>query len=191
MERTAGNLWKLFRATFSLSAFTFGGGYVIVPLMRRKFVEELGWIEEEDMLNLVAIAQSAPGAMAVNTSILAGWRLMGIVGAAVSLLGTILPPMVVISVVSLFYAAFKDNAVVSAVLKGMMAGVSAVILDVVIGMAGQIVKLRKVLPVLLMAGAFVAHFVLGVNVIYIILCCIALGALVSVRDRKSENGWLR
>ena len=66
---------KLFTSTFYLSAFTFGGGYVIIPLMRKKFVEQFHWIEEEEMLDLTAIAQSAPGAIAVNASILIGYRL--------------------------------------------------------------------------------------------------------------------
>jgi len=72
--------WTLFYSTFSLSAFTIGGGYVIVPLMRKKFVEELDWIDEEEMLNLVAISQSAPGPIAVNTSIMVGYRLAGVRG---------------------------------------------------------------------------------------------------------------
>jgi len=70
----------IFKSTFFLSAFTFGGGYVIIPLMKKKFVDELGWLDEEDMLNIAAIAQSSPGAMAVNASILIGWRLMGVAG---------------------------------------------------------------------------------------------------------------
>jgi chromate transporter len=91
-------------------------------------------LEEEDMLNMAAVAQSSPGAIAVNASILVGWRLMGITGAMISILGTVLPPLIILSVISLFYAAFRSNAVVSAVLKGMLSGVCAVIFDVVITM---------------------------------------------------------
>ena len=81
---------KLFTSTFYLSAFTFGGGYVIIPLMRKKFVEQFHWIEETEMLDLTAIAQSAPGPIAVNASILIGYRLAGFAGAMVSTLGTVL-----------------------------------------------------------------------------------------------------
>ncbi|MEG2550561.1 MAG: chromate transporter, partial [Erysipelotrichaceae bacterium] len=83
MKKDFNFYFKLFRATFSLSAFTFGGGYVIVPLMRRKFVDDYHWIDEKEMIDMVAIAQSAPGAMAVNTSILVGYRLAKIKGALV------------------------------------------------------------------------------------------------------------
>lgn len=80
MKKGLSFYWKLFSATFSLSAFTFGGGYIIIPLMRKKFVEQYHWIEEEEMMDLTAIAQSSPGAMAVNASILVGYRLAGIPG---------------------------------------------------------------------------------------------------------------
>ncbi|HHU07836.1 MAG TPA: chromate transporter, partial [Clostridiaceae bacterium] len=84
----------LLTSTLLLSAFTFGGGYVIVPLMRKRFVEELDWIEEDEMLNIVAIAQSAPGPITVNASILIGYKMAGIPGALLTLLGTITPPLV-------------------------------------------------------------------------------------------------
>ena len=122
---------KLFTSTFYLSAFTFGGGYVIIPLMKKKFVDDLQWIEKDEMLNFAAIAQSSPGAVAVNAAILLGYRIAGIPGALVTILGTVLPPLLILSVISFFYAAFRDNAVVNAVLKGMQAGVTAVIADVV------------------------------------------------------------
>ncbi len=98
MERNFKFYLKLFWSTFTLSAFTIGGGYVIVPLMRKKFVEELKWIDEEEMLNLVAISQSAPGAIAVNTSIMVGYRIAGVFGAFVTILGTVLPPLIIITV---------------------------------------------------------------------------------------------
>ena len=110
---------KLFLSTLTLSAFTFGGGFVIVSLMKKKFVDELHWIDDDDMLNLIAIAQASPGAIAVNGSILVGYRIAGFWGAVVSILGTILPPLVIISIISLFYAAFRTNEYVAAALKGM------------------------------------------------------------------------
>jgi chromate transporter len=185
MDKNLKNYHKLFKSTFFLSALTFGGGYVIIPLMKKKFVDEFGWLEEEEMLNMAAMAQSAPGAMAVNVSILVGWRLMGLPGALVAIIGTVFPPLIILSVISLYYAAFRNNAIVSAVLKGMTAGVCAVIFDVIITMGGKIIKAKKLLPVLIMAGAFVAYFVLRVNIIYIILFCGTLGAMVSLHDKKT------
>ena len=127
----------LFLSTFQLSAFTFGGGFVIIPLIRKKFVEQLGWIGEEEMLDLAAIAQSSPGAIAVNISILVGYRVAGIPGALLTVVGTVTPPLIIISVISLFYAAFRDNVFVNMAMCGMLAGVAAVILDVVLRLAGM------------------------------------------------------
>lgn len=183
-------VWTLFSSTFYISAFTFGGGYVIIPLLQKKFVDELYWLEEEDMLNMAAIAQSAPGAIAVNASILVGWRVMGFVGALVAILGTVLPPLIILSVISLFYASFRDNSVVSAVLQGMMAGVAAVIFDVVWSMGAKIFKAKKILPILIFLGAFIANYFFGVNVIYIILFCIVLGVLFSYHGGKTGKDYL-
>jgi len=187
MERNVKNYLKLFISTFLVSAFTFGGGYVIAPMMKKKFVEELRCIDEEEMLNIIAIAQSSPGAIAVNTSILVGWQLMGILGALVSILGTVLPPLIILSVISLFYSAVRNNTVVNALLKGMMAGVCAVIFDVLISMGSKIVVEKKLLPILLMLFAFLAHYIYRVNVIYIILICGTIGALVSIYESKLER----
>lgn len=180
---------KLFWATFSLSAFTFGGGYIIVPLMRKKFVEEYGWIEENEILDLTAIAQSSPGAIAVNASIIIGYRLAGIPGALLSMLGTILPPFIILSVISLFYQAFRDSAAVSALMKGMQAGVAAVICDAVISMGADVLKEKSILSVIIMAAAFIASFLFEINVVLIILLCAAIGlASALYRKKHSEGG---
>ena len=175
---------KLFASTFRLSACTFGGGFVIVPLMRKKFVEELGWIDEQEMLDLTAIAQSSPGAIAVNASILVGYRVAGVRGALVTVLGTVLPPLIIISVISMFYQQFRDNAIVNMAMTGMLAGVAAVIMDVVIEMARKIVLVRRLVPVLTLAGAFIATHFFHVNIILIILVCGMIGAF-SERGRRA------
>ena len=89
-------LWKLFYSMVYLSTFTFGGGYVIVTLMQKKFVDEYHWINRDEMLDLVAIAQSAPGAIAVNGAIVVGYKIAGILGIIVSVIATILPPFIII-----------------------------------------------------------------------------------------------
>ena len=126
---------KLFLSTFELSACTFGGGFVIIPLMRKKFVDELGWIEEEEMLDLTAIAQASPGAIAVNASIMLGYH---IAGAILAVLVTVLPPLIIMSIISMFYQEFRNNVIVSMAMRGMLCGVAAVICDVVINMAKSI-----------------------------------------------------
>ncbi len=172
--------WKLFISTFYLSSFTFGGGFVIVPLMKKKFVDDLKWIEEKEILNLTAIAQSAPGAVAVNASILLGYSIGGVLGAIIAILGTVLPPLMIMSAVSLFYTAFHDNVVLNALLKGMQSGVAAVIMDVVLRMGGNIIKEKSVLPVVLMVAAFIATYFFHINIIYIILFCGIAGAISAV-----------
>ena len=136
---------KMFASTFTLSMFTFGGGFVIVPLMKKKFVDELHWIDEEEMMDLTAIAQSSPGAIAVNASILVGYRVAGVPGALVTVLGTVLPPLIILSIISFFYTAFRDNRIVALVMRGMQAGVAAVICDVVLTMGRSVLGERRVL----------------------------------------------
>lgn len=107
--RKGQRLWTLFSSMLYISAFTFGGGFVIVSLMQKKFVDQLHWLEEEEMLDMTALAQASPGAIAVNAAILVGRKVAGGAGMAVAVLGTILPPMVVLSVISLAYQAFASN----------------------------------------------------------------------------------
>lgn len=177
MNRKKQVLGKLFLSTLYLSAFTFGGGYVIITLMKQKFVDELHWIEEDEMLDLVAIAQSSPGAIAVNGAIVVGYKLAGMVGALVAILATIIPPFLIISVISYFYAVFRDNFVVSKLLAGMQAGVGAVIASVVWDMGSGVVKQKSAVSILIMAAAFVAACVFRINVVYTILICIAIGVI--------------
>lgn len=170
-------LRALFFSTLYISAFTFGGGYVIVTFMKRKFVDELHWIDEQEMLDMTALAQSSPGAIAVNAAILVGWRVEGLPGMAVAVLGSILPPMVILSAISFVYQAFAANPYVALVLKGMQAGVAAVILDVVCDLGSDVLKTRSSLLIGLMVAAFVASSLLQVNVILIILAATAFGVL--------------
>lgn len=174
----------LFLSTLKLSAFTFGGGYVIVPLMRRRFVEGLHWIDETEMIDLIAIAQSSPGPIAVNASIIIGYRVAGVPGALCAILGTVIPPLVILSLISLVYAAFRDNAMVSVVMSCMQAGVAAVICDVVITMAQGILKLKKALPIIIMVLAFVGQAVFHLNVILIIVLCGLIGAINTLQMHK-------
>ena len=145
-------LKTLFLSTLYISAFTFGGGFVIVGFMRRKFVHDLHWIDEEEMLDFAALAQSCPGAVAVNAAILIGWKICGFAGMLTAVLGTILPPMIILSVISLFYSAFASSPLISAVLHGMEAGVAATVLDVACDLGMATVKTKGAFPFLLWQG---------------------------------------
>ncbi len=181
-------LWTLFTSMLYISAFTFGGGFVIVTFMKKKFVDELHWISEDEMLDMTALAQSAPGAIAVNAAILVGRRAAGFTGMIVSVLGTIIPPITILAVISLFYKAFATNPWVAAVLGGMQAGVAAVICDVVWNLGAKVVKEKSAMSIAIMAGAFIATAFFKVNVIVIILCAAALGVIRLLVERGKAGG---
>ena len=146
----------LFFSTLYLSTFTFGGGYVIIPLMKKKFVDELNWMTEEEMLNFTAIAQSSPGAIAVNLAVLAGYRTAGMPGAVLSCVAAVLPPLGILAAVAACYAAFRANRVIAAVLKGMEAGVAALVADVVVDMSRAVFRQRDPLTIAIVPLTFIA-----------------------------------
>ncbi len=180
-------LWKLFSSTFTLSAFTFGGGFVIVSLYKKKFVEELKWLEEDEMLDITAIAQSSPGPIPVNASVILGYRMCGILGSIVALLGTILPPFIIISLISVFYNQFKNNEVISIALQVMRAGVAAVILDVVLNLGKNVVKTKNLLYIIVMVVAFIATYLFNVGALYIIFTCLAIGLITVYLNCRKEK----
>lgn len=182
----AKTLLTLFFNMLYISAFTFGGGFVIVTLMKQKFVDKLHWMDESEMLDMTAIAQSSPGAIAVNAAILVGWRIAGFAGMLTAVVATILPPMVILSAISYCYQAFESNRYVALALKGMQAGVAAVILSVVFDLGGKVVQERSALSILLMILAFLATFVFNVNVVLIILAAAAVG-VVSVLAARGKG----
>ena len=187
MKETKGNiLKKLFFSTLYISAFTFGGGYVIVSLLKTKFVDELHWIDENEMLDLIAIAQSSPGAIAVNGAIVVGYKLAGMPGIFCAILGAILPPFVIITAISAFYTAFKENFFIQNMLSGMRAGVGAVIISVVYDMGRGVAKLRSPILIMIMIAAFLANYYFKINVILIILLTALIGAIRTVVSAKKE-----
>lgn len=177
MKKDYGKLWTLFKSMFVLSSCTFGGGFVIVSLMKKKFVEDLKWLEEDEMLDVTAITQSSPGPLPVNASVIIGYRMAGVVGSLAAILGTILPPMIIISIISLFYEQFRTNAYIATALQVMRAGVAAVIFDVVINLAGNVLKTKRVLYIAMMIIAFIATYLLDVSAMIVILSCLGIGML--------------
>lgn len=180
-------LWMLFKSMFVLSTFTFGGGFVIVSLMKRKFVEELEWLEEDEMLDITAIAQSSPGPIPVNASVILGYRMQGVMGSIAAVLGTILPPMIIISVISFFYNQFRTNKIIALALQVMRAGVAAVIFDVVINLGINVVKTKRLLYVFEMIAAFIAVVFVGFDAMKIILVCLAIGIIDAVINSVCEK----
>ena len=167
----AHTLWTLFKTCFVISACTFGGGMVIISMLQKKFVEELKWIGQEEVMDLVAIAQSCPGVMADTTSIIIGYRIAGVPGALLTVVGTVLPPMIILTIISACYVQFRSNRIVALVLKGMQAGVAAVMINVTITMCGSVVGKKETLSILMLVCAAIAILLFDADVILVILVC--------------------
>ncbi len=183
MEHIKKYLW-LFRVNLYISSFTFGGGYVVIPMIRKYFVEKKQMFSEEELMDMAAIAQSSPGAIAVNLSMLAGYRTAGLAGAVISCVAAVLPPLVILSVVCMAYQEFRQNETISAVLKGMEAGVAALIVDFVLDMFAVIFKQKKWLNTILIILAFAGSYLLNVNVALILVICV----FVSLADGYIQKG---
>ena len=176
--------FELFKQIFVLSACTFGGGFVIIGMIRKVFADKLHWITEDEILDLTVIAQSTPGPLGVNMAVITGYRICGVPGALVCALAASLPPMLIISVISVFYNQFKDNRIIALLLQVMRAGVAAVIVDVVINLTEKVIKTKKVLWMTLMVAAFIALVVFKVNIIWLIMICGAVGLVNSLTAGK-------
>ncbi|MBP5200091.1 MAG: chromate transporter [Schwartzia sp.] len=168
----------LFCSTFLISAFTVGGGYVIIPLLKAKYVDEYGWLEDKETLDLVAIAQSMPGVVAVNAAILLGYRMAGLPAALTALFATILPPLITLSVIAHAYDFFIQSPVVRLMLKGMQCGATALIANVAVDLVRKQCKKRLLLPLLILGGTFVANFFFGVNLMLLVVVDGVLGLLL-------------
>lgn len=175
--------WKLFKSTFVISAFTIGGGFVIIPLLKAKFVDEYGWLNDKEALNLVAIAQSAPGVVAANAAISMGYRMAGFKGSLVALLATVLPPLITLSIISYCYDFFASNQYIQLMLKGMQCGATAIILNVALDLLIKEWNKKLLIPLLIIVGTFVANYFFDINLMYAILVDALIGFFL-LRDKK-------
>ncbi|MDO5037548.1 MAG: chromate transporter [Tissierellia bacterium] len=174
----------LFWVFLKINSFTFGGGYTIVPIVREYFVEKEPLIEEKEMLDLVALAQSGPGAMAISLSLLTGYRLRGVGGALVCALASCLPCLVIITIISGFYQAFRDNPYIAAMLTGISGVISAVLFLTTFNMAKTALKIYPVFSSLMMGLAFVLGFFTSLNTGLIILLLALIGLVTFSLNRK-------
>lgn len=175
--------WKLFKSTFIVSMFTVGGGYVIIPLLKAKYVDEYHWISDEETLNMVAIAQSTPGIMAVNTAIMLGYRMAGILGAITGMFATILPPLMIIMLVASFYDVVAQNEQVKLILKGMQCGATALLLNVAIDLIKKQFQKKLLLPIVIILGTFAANIFFDMNIMILVAIDGIIG-LFLLRDKK-------
>lgn len=165
---TDASLFKLF-ATFSkIGLFTIGGGYAMIPLIERDVVERNGWVDKENFLDLLAVAQSAPGVFAVNIAIFIGYKLRGARGAVAASLGSVLPSVVCILLIALFFHSFRHYKIVEHIFWGLRPAVVALIAAPVFSVARSAKITRTTIWIPILAALLIVAF--GVSPIYIIVC---------------------
>ena len=171
MERKV-SLWQIFAVFAKIGAFTIGGGYAMIPIIQAE-MSKRGWISDEDLPDIVALSQSAPGVMAVNISIFAGHKLRGVKGSIAATLGSILPSFCIILAIAMFFTAFKDNPWVERAFKGIRPVVISLIAVPMVNMAKKSCKTWWAW--LLAVAALLLVAFLNVSPIYIILCVLIIG----------------
>ena len=175
---------KLFWFAFYISMVSFGGGFVSLSLTQNLFVEKLKWVSENEMLDVNAVAQASPGTIALNVSMITGYKVGGFFGAAATVIGSLLPPMAIITALYFFYDAIKEFQFINYLMKGMQAGVAAVILSLVVDTCGTIVKGRSPFAIIVLTSSFIVStislFVFGVStVIYVVILSAIAGIAFS------------
>ena len=180
------SLLRLFISTFALSFFAVGGGYVMLALTRKLYAEQYGWIKEEQLIDLAAIAQSSPGPITVNLAIIVGYTTLGLLGALVATVGTVLPPLVLLTIVSIFYSTISTIRIVSSVLAVMRVAVAAIIADVVIKMGGDVFRQKDIVLIAVMFCAFAADWWLGISIPIIVIISGVIGISRTItREKKT------
>ena len=179
------SLWQIFTVFAKIGAFTIGGGYAMIPIIQAE-MQRRGWISDEDLPDIVALSQSAPGVMAVNISIFAGHRLRGIKGSIAATLGSITPSFLIILAIAMFFTAFKDNPLVERAFKGIRPVVISLIAVPMVNMARK--SCKNWWTWLLAVSALVLVAFLNVSPIYIIVCVLVLGFSITY---YKEGRWKR
>ena len=181
------SITKMFMMFLKIASFTFGGGYTIVPVMKDEFSIKRNLIDENEMVDIISIATSGPGPMAINCAILTGYRLHGVAGAIMAAVSSTIPSLVIITVLSYFYKEFSENYYVKAALSGMGGIIAAVLLITSYNMAKQSLKNNTLISLLIMVSAFVASFVFDINTGLIILAVAIFGLFIFSIIKDDEN----
>lgn len=175
-------LWRMFRSFFKIGLFTFGGGYAMIPIIEREVIDNRGWIDRDEFLELLTLAQSAPGPISLNTSVFVGYKMRGYAGALAALLGVVLPSFSIILVIAVYFSHIRDNAVVDAAFKGMRPAVVALIIAPIISLARGMGLWRYVVAAL----TALAIWYLGFSPIYLILAAALAGILVELYNSRKN-----
>ena len=185
VKKERGRVLQLFLAFLKIGAFTFGGGYAMIPLIQKEMAENKKWVTDEEILEIVAIAESTPGPIAINAATFVGYRVAGFWGAALSTAGVVLPSFLIISLLSFVLQKFSDLQAVKYAFWGIRAGVLALIVKALRSMYRQCPK--NAVSYGIMALAFVAAAVCGVNVLWVIIGCAVLGLVSSFAAGRKKR----
>lgn len=167
---------QLFFSFFKIGAFTFGGGYAMVPLIQNEVIERKKWISEDEMMDIIVIAESTPGPIAINSATFVGYKVAGFWGSVVATLGVVLPSLIIISLIAFFFENFLSIPIVAAAFKGIRAGVAVLILNAGIKMYKKIKK--ELVGYILIFISFIISIFLDFRFLSLIL--IAFGAIVGI-----------
>lgn len=171
----------MFWAFFKIGAFTLGGGFAMIPLMKVEMVDKQKWIGEEEFLDVIAITQSVPGAVAINASMSIGYRVAGLLGAVIATLGTILPSFIIILCIALFYSGMKSNKIVKKVFKGIYPTIVVLILSAALNLKKAAVK--DVKSMFIVVVSIIALLVFKIHPIIVIIVSGILGMIFSQSQR--------
>lgn len=178
MKEKLSKMWALFCTFFKIGAFTFGGGYAMIPLIQKEAVENKGWVTDDDILEIIAIAESTPGPIAINSATFVGYRTCGVWGAACATFGVVLPSFAIILAISFVLRQFQQIKAVQYAFNGIRAGVLALLFKALWGMYKKSPK--GWVAYVVMAGAFVLTAILKVNVLLVIIACAAFGLVTAL-----------
>jgi len=176
-------LSKLFTTSFFVSIFIIGSGHVAFPIYKKRFVEDNKWMDQQEMMDIMVISQCSPGAIAVNMAVALGYKMAGLAGSLAMVFGTLLPPLIFVTFIQIFYSSFVGNPILAAMFKGMNAAVAAVLINVVISMFADI-KQYKIISYILIAISFSLVYFLKINVAYVVLAGIVVACILSWGIKK-------
>ena len=177
-------LWLLFINIFSIS-MTANSGYAMLGVLKSRFVDKYHLLSEEEMADFTALAQSSPGPIAVNSAVLIGYHISGPAGAFVSVMGVIIPPFIMMVIVTLFYTFISTNQYVRIFIDGMQAGVVAMLLDVVIGLFMGVAKKKSVLYFALMLISFLFVRMTDYSIFFLAMFCIVVAIIKTLMTGKA------
>lgn len=179
-------LFDLFSVFFRIGAFTFGGGYAMIPLIQKETVENKKWITDDDILEIVAIAESTPGPIAINAATFVGYKVAGFLGAFFATLGMVVPSFAIILIISYVLRRFSNIKAVQYAFNGIRAGVLALLIKALFTMYKKVRK--NAASYIIMAFSFVFAAVIKVKIIYVIIACAIFGLVTSViAERRSAK----